>query len=350
MNFLKQTSTILVGNKIKKTYLLPLLLALIVVNTTQAEVSNFAALTMENDVFSGEDDGYTNGIAFDWGYAGFNKFDNSNTPEWIQWMSEDMYISTMPNKRRAITYQVAQGMVTPTDLEIKTVQLDDVPYAGSLTWKATQYAYDDNVTDTVSLLLGVVGPLSFADKAQEGVHELIDATKPEGWDHQLNNEPVFKLGVGRKWRLLSDNGNGSEMGYDIITLANAGVGNVSSEATVGVVFRFGTQLKRTYPAMSLLPGREVNPMSGAKFGSYYFFTGFGGRYQANNIIVNGNTFQDNGHNITLEHGQDMFVIGFSYSFGNWSILYSFASQSELVKEDIDGRNDFGSMSISWAFD
>ena len=56
----------------------------------------FASFIFENDVFTdNSDDGYTNGMGYAWGRAGFDEFDDSNTPGWIQWLSGDLYISTM---------------------------------------------------------------------------------------------------------------------------------------------------------------------------------------------------------------------------------------------------------------
>jgi len=159
----------------------------------------FATFILENDAFTdNSDDGYTSGIGYAWGRVGFDEFGDSNTPGWIQWLSEDLYISTMSGKRRAITYQIFQSMTNPSDTETSEPQPDDYPYAGTLTWKVTQYAIDDQVTDTMSLLLGAVGPVSLAEPLQEAVHDLTDSNDHNGWDNQLNNEPLFQLGVGRK--------------------------------------------------------------------------------------------------------------------------------------------------------
>jgi lipid A 3-O-deacylase len=303
-----------------------MLLLLSAGNVAQALAADeFATFIFENDVVTDDsDDGYTSGLGYAWGYAGFNEFDDSNTPGWIQWLSEDLYISTMPDKRRAITYQIFQAITNPTDSDTSELQPDDYPYAGTLTWKVTQYAIDDKVTDTVSLLLGAVGPVSGAEPAQKLVHELTDSVDPQGWDNQLNNEPLFQLGAGRKWRLLDGNITG-RTDYDVITAVEGTVGNLSSNADIGVTFRFGTELLKTYPVASLLPAREVNPMTGSAVGNYYVFLSLLGRYQANNIIIDGNsgTFDDdNNSDLDLEHGQNFVSAGFAVSFRSWSLFFS----------------------------
>jgi hypothetical protein len=316
-------------------------------------VEEFATFIFENDVFTDDsDDGYSNGMGYAWGYAGFDEFDDSNTPGWVHWLSEDLYISTMSDKRRAITYQIFQTITTPTDTDTSDLQPDDYPYAGTLTWKVTQYAIDDQVTDTVSLLLGAVGPVSLAEPAQELVHELTDSRDMEGWDNQLNNEPLFQLGAGRKWRLLDGNVSGGT-DYDVITAVEGTVGNLSSNADVGMTLRFGTDLLRTYPVTSLWPAREVNPMTGTAVGNYYVYVSAMGRYQANNIIVDGNssTFDDdNNSDLTLENKQNFVAAGFSVSFKTWSLLFSVVSASKDVEEDDDDRYSYGSLSVSWIVD
>lgn len=349
MNITRQVSALLRGRQIKNIFLITLWLLLSSGNIALAEDKAFGTFTFENDLFAQSDDGYTNGLAYAWGYTGFNEFNSSNTPNWIRSLSEDLYISTMPSKNRAITYQIAQGMVTPEDIETSARLLNDVPYTGSLTWKVTQYAIDKEVTDTLSLLLGVVGPISLAEKMQKAAHSLTSGDDPKGWDNQLENEPVFRLSVGRKWRLLNG-GITDSTGYDVISTAEAGIGNISSMVDIGLTVRFGKKLLQTYPAVSILPGREVNPLSGTTIGSYYFFVTALGRYTANNIVIDGNTFKDNAHNITLEHGQSIYSAGLSVSFGDWSLLYAYANASKLVKEAIDDRSEFGSLSISWKLD
>jgi len=339
---------------VKAFLLTAILLLLSAGNGAQAqEPREFATFIFENDVFTDDsDDGYTNGMGYAWGRAGFNEFDDSNTPGWIQWLSEDLYISTMPAKRRAITYQIFQAITTPTDSKTKELQPDDYPYAGTLTWKATQYAIDDDVTDTVSLLLGVVGPASLAEPAQKLVHELTDSQEPEGWDNQLNNEPLFQLGVGRKWRLLDGNITGGT-DYDVITAAEGTVGNLSSNADVGVTIRFGTNLLQTYPVASLWPAREVNPLTGTAIGNYYVFLSLMGRYQANYIVIEGNSSafdDDNNSDITLEHNQNFVSAGFAASFNSWSLIFSVVDASKDVKEDDDDRYSYGSLSVSWTVD
>lgn len=310
------------------------------------ELERFATFTFENDFLNGDDGGdYTNAISYSWGYAGFDQFDETNTPDWIRWLSDDLYINTMPGKQRAIAYQITQIMLTPEDIRVAELQETDIPYSGLLLWKVSQYAFDENVADKLSLTLGVVGPLALAEQTQKMVHEIVGATEPLGWDNQLKNEPVFKIGVSRKWRLL-DGGFSNKVNYDAVGLVEAGLGNLASHVDVGVTFRIGTKLAGTFPAVSVLPGREINPLVGTARSTYYLFISAVGRYLANSVVIDGNTFR-HGPSVTMEHGQNIVSAGVSVSFGDWSLLLSVAHQSKTFKESSQDKTSFGSLSVSW---
>ncbi|MBE9563780.1 MAG: lipid A deacylase LpxR family protein, partial [Proteobacteria bacterium] len=157
-----------------------------------AETKGYASFIFENDAFVNQDNGFTNGLAFQWGYSPFDKFDDSNTPSWIQYITEDLYINTMPDKKRAISYFVFQDMDTPKDITTSELLPDDVPYAGTLGWTVKQHAFDRTTSDSLSLTLGVVGPLSLAEQSQTVIHQIISAEAPQGWDNQVNHELVFR--------------------------------------------------------------------------------------------------------------------------------------------------------------
>ena len=85
----------------KDLWLLTILFLLSAGNVVRVlEAEEFATFIFENDLFT--DDGYSNGMGYTWGRTGFDELDDSNTPGWIQWLSEDLYISAIPTKCRAI--------------------------------------------------------------------------------------------------------------------------------------------------------------------------------------------------------------------------------------------------------
>ena len=310
-----------------------------------AHHETYVAIILENDAFVGEDDGYTNGFGFVWSYGSFDKFNDSNTPSWVGALTEDIYISTMSNKRRAVTFGISQTIQTPEDIDTEQLLVDDLPYVGLLSWEVTQYAFDFKITDSLSLALGVVGPLSFAEQTQKGFHQIINVDEPRGWDNQLDTEPVFRVAAARNLRLL----NGlmtKQLEYDVIGLSEVGVGTISSEISAGMTIRVGRILAVTFPVVSLIPGREVNPLVKVKR-AYYFYIGGVVRYVGNDIMIDGNTFRDS-HYLDLRHDQHVITAGFSMNIGDVAITLSYIDPSKQVVNNSE-TDPFGTLSVAWSF-
>lgn len=306
----------------------------------------FATLTMENDIIAGEDGGYTNGLAFSWAYAGFDEFEQVDLPRWMRFLSEDLYISTMTKKRRAVSYQIAQGMQTASDIEVEGLSEDEPPYAGLLIWKGTLYAYDSQVTDRLSLSLGVVGPASGAEQSQKWVHKVTGSDEPKGWDHQIENELVFRLQAERYWNLLRLS-NESDFGFEVVSNALVGIGNLKSDIGGGLGLRVGFNLASSFSTSSTLPGREINPLAGMSGRNWYFFIHATTVYVANSIAIDGNTFESS-HSVALKHQQSIGSFGFAVNRGDWGLVVSMARSTDQY-EGQSGKSKFGSFSFSYRY-
>lgn len=307
---------------------------------------NWFTVTIENDVFVGKDTGYSNGFALSWARAGFNEFSPDNLPRWLHYLSKNLYISTMHSKQRAVSYTIGQLMQTPSDITIPTLIENEAPYVGLLFWSANLHAFDERVADKLSLTLGVVGPLSGAGQAQKWVHEITDGDEPQGWDNQIENEPVFQVSAERLLRLANFHTD-KTVGMDVIGIGSGAVGTIESYLEVGGGARLGSNLDRSFPTASFLPGRQVNPLAGSITGGWYVFANVQGRFVANDIGINGNTFKDS-HSVPLEHWQAAASAGVAVGFNRWSFLLS-----ALVGTDrFEGQPDttkFGSLSITYNY-
>ncbi len=97
----------------------------------------------------------------------------------------------------------------------------------------------------------------------------------------------------------------------------------------------------------------MNPLTGSTIGSYYAFVSVLGRYQANNIIIDGNSraFGDeNNSDRSLENSQNFVSAGFAVSLKSWSIIFSVVDASKDFEESDDERYSFASLSVSWGLD
>lgn len=321
-------------------------ISLAIADTAGAEEAappTYYTLTLENDLFAGKDNGYTNGFAFSWARGGFDTFENQ-APGWIRWLSSGLYISTMPDKRRAVSYTLAQTMYTPVNLARRDLIEDEAPYAGALLWSGRLHAFDTQVADSLSLTLGIVGPSSGAEQSQTLVHDFLSGDKPQGWHNQLRDEPVFQIGIQRLARLAEtslDNGAGLEL----TGIGIGDVGNLKSQTIAGIGVRYGRDLDRTFPATTALPGREVNPLAGAMPRSWNMFFNILGGYIFNDITVDGNTFRDS-HSVPLRHWQAMIVGGVGYSFGRFAIQFSAVAATPRYDGEPDSTR-FGTVNLTY---
>ncbi len=302
----------------------------------------FWTFTFENDVFVGEDDGYTNGTGITVGTAGFDNFDTTNTPRWIHWLIKDSYINTAPGKKRAIAHMFFQRMQTPEEITESVFIEDDLPYAGLLAWQGSAYAWDDDVSDQLSLTLGWIGPFTLAEQSQKLIHKIVGADDPRGWRHQLQNEPVFKIELQRVWNLHRKSIGNFE--YDIVGLGGFGLGTLRSAIKGGFALRLGTHLGASMGAFSLQADRHVNPLAFTAANDYYFFLGARAGYVANNVLIDGNTFTD-GPSLPLDHVQDQVAAGAVWSRNRWAFVFTLSSSSSQAETASD-RENFGAFSVT----
>lgn len=295
--------------------------------------------TLENDLFVGDDSRYTNGIGIIYGKGLFDQFTPEVMPHWLHALVDRTYINQIDNRQRAIVYGLYQVMQTPEDITTTELQVDDLPYAGLLAAQTELYAINETRSDRLTLTLGVVGPLSLAEKAQKTIHTAIGSQDPKGWDNQLRNEPVAMIELQRGYRLWhTDPVRSVEL--DAVALGSGSLGNLLSEAAGTLVFRIGNNLADSFPVVSVQPNRGVNPIAFASEFSWDIFAGLRAAYVINDISVDGNTFTDS-HSLELDHTQSQFSIGANWNLANWAFT---VAVSEF--RNVSDADPFGSFSIT----
>ncbi len=79
--------------------------------------------------------------------------------------------------------------------------------------------------------------------------------------------------------------------------------------------------------------------------------GYAGRGRTiNTIAINGNTFKDNSHNITMKHEQGIYSVSVSVAMGDWPVLLGVTEIEKAIQEAQKDIGSFGSLSLSWKFD
>jgi len=304
----------------------------------------FITLTFENDLFVGDDDGFTNGVGFSYGKGPFLSFSNQ-LPSLLHQATKDLYIQTAPNKVRGVSYTLFQRIQTPQDIETSEFQPDDIPYAGLFALQTQLLSWDKNVADQLSISIGFVGPIALGEEIQTAVHSVIGAVRPEGWEFQLNNEPVFRLEVSRVQKLYRN--YSQKLGFDVLGLATAGAGNLRSDVVLGAALRWGSNLEFTHSTFSLLSDRQVNSLSLSDANDFFFYIGAQGSVVFNDILFDGNTFTDS-HSVEFNNLQNKISGGVVFKYGRLSYVFQVTSASKNV-DFANERENFGALSVTYPF-
>ncbi|MGV8892576.1 MAG: lipid A deacylase LpxR family protein [Burkholderiaceae bacterium] len=238
---------------------------------------------LENDLFTGTDQNYTNGVAFtlvSHDMAGRLRPECLPVPvrlhaELIKFMNPNFWADAGNSANtQNVVVKFGQSMYTPKDFSRTDLILDDRPYAGllymGLSWNRRKHEPQTNLEmlDTREITLGVIGPWSLAEQSQNVVHDAIGADRFLGWQHQLKNEPAIQLALDRKFR--DYRGTGAIIpGFSADSIRSLGLrlGNIETSATLGIEGRIGWNLPNDFGNYPIRPGAENRPPSAASIHS-----------------------------------------------------------------------------------
>jgi lipid A 3-O-deacylase len=167
-----------------------------------------------------------------------------------------------------------------------------------------------------------VGPNAGGKPVQKRYHEVINVQKPNGWAHQLRNEPALGVSWQRRYprRLEVPVGNGliSTMPYAGVTL-----GNVHTNANVGAILSYRTDANMIIDT----PVRVAPGIPGTGFFSTtprlnaMVFTGVEARAVARNIFLDGNTFVDS-PSVRKRNGVADVSVGVMLTYKRYQVGYT----------------------------
>jgi len=310
--------------------------------TDKADDKGVWTLSYENDVFTGTDSNYTNGVRA--AYAS----PETRIPGWMEDAVDSVPLFDSSGHKRWEA-AIGQSMFTPKNLTATALQTNDRPYAGWLYGTVGVLSDTGRRLDEFQLTLGVVGPLSRAEQTQKVVHRAIGSPIPQGWDNQLRTEPGIVLTYQRSFErsLKWDMPFGT--GMDITPGFGGNLGNIYTNANVGGFLRFGTDLESDYGPPVINPN-----LSGSDFFkpnkdfTWYLFTGVQGKAVARNIFLDGNTFTHS-HSVDKQPFVGELQMGFVFSFLK-EVRMGY-TQTFNTKEFIgqSQHNNFGVISLSWRY-
>jgi len=311
-----------------------------------AEVE-WISVTMDNDAFIGNDNGYTNGIYVSW-------FDGPEGEKAEPGFLARAMLWSLPDGGSSATdfdiKTIGQTMSTPDDIEEDPPILppDSLPYAGLLFYTDTFMRIQETHADKISVTIGIVGEYSFAEETQKFVHDVISSDEPCCWDSQLDDEVVFQLSRGRVWKTwVSDSGNA-----DFLLSADAQLGTISTNVSAGFMIRYGAQLRQSYAMALLVNSRTINPV--ATQAGWYLFAGARAGYYDSQIFLDGSRSYDDDFE-EIEYGEDPISVtaGLAYSWKDLSLTFAMNNLNVNTDNDHDPEEEFseyGTFTLAWKLD
>ncbi len=302
----------------------------------------------ENDLFTGTDRNYTNGVKLSLISPDLCSFvESGKLPEWsLPYIAKLPFINNPdPELKRKVEFSLGQNIYTPADIVRHDLIRDDRPYAGWTYFATAFHSRSQARMDTIELQLGMLGPSSFADETQKAVHDLRDLQRPNGWDHQLKNEPGLMAIYERKWQVAPFFSRGA-FAMDAITHLGCAVGNIATYANTGFETRLGWNLPDDFGANLIRPAGNTRFSAKQQRGGY-LFAALNSRAVLQDIFLDGNTFAHS-HSVSKKPFVADLAGGAALYFKQFKLTWT----QILRTSEFDGQPDnhsFGSLTLSFFF-
>jgi hypothetical protein len=306
------------------------------------------SLYFENDLFTGTDRNYTNGTKLSLTSPDLKKFaDSGKLPIWsLKYIKKLPFINNpSPDLTHKVEFSIGQNMYTPADISSSELITDDRPYAGWTYFGAGFHTKNKRKMDTIELQFGMIGPDSFADETQKMVHELRRLQRPNGWEHQLKNEPGVAAIYERKWRLPAIT-TPNKCGFDAVAHMGFALGNIYTYANTGLEARLGYHLPDDFGVTLIRPAGNTSFSTKDQRGGY-IFAAINGRAVARDIFLDGNTLADS-HSVSKKPFVADIAGGVALYFQRFKITWTQLLRTKEFKEQ-PANHSFGSITFSFFF-
>ncbi|MGY0560448.1 MULTISPECIES: lipid A deacylase LpxR family protein [unclassified Luteimonas] len=325
-------------------------------DTTGAGASGpIVNLRIDNDMFAGDDQGYTSGVQFTVvspNLSGPASGDNlPRLPGWLDNKLAFLHGRNEDAEQRNLVLRIEQRIYTPEDPTRTDPIKDDRPYAGTLMATLGYNVRSGDSMHTTLLGVGMLGPASGARQSQQFIHDLIGSDKFQGWEHQLGNELMLGLRHERAYRLGTWDLGSGRLQHDVITHWGGAIGNPMTRLNGGFELRLGHDLPDDFGSSPVRPsGDNTAPLDNGGSGpgwAWHAFLAVDGYWSIHDPSLDGNLFRSS-HSVDKDPLVAEAAVGISITRGHWKLAFAryfrtreFSGQRERPK--------YGSMTISRAF-
>ena len=312
------------------------------------------SIYFENDLFTGTDRYYTNGVKLGWSSPDLENYsDSPYASPFLPLFKLLPYINERAYQKNLV-FALGQNMYTPDNTETTALVPGDRPYAGWLYLGVGVVWKDAQVRNSLVLNMGVVGSWSLAQESQRLVHDVRGLDHPKGWDNQLHNELGVVAVYEREWRWPKHDRRVG-LDWEFIPHAGLAVGNVQTYANLGGELRVGVNLPDDFGTAAIGPGATTStPVDGRQRATrsrfdigFYVFGRADGRAVAHNIFIDGNTFGDSA-SVDRKWFVGDLSVGAAVNYKNTKVSYALVHRTKEFYGQKEGQL-FGTVSMNIDF-
>ncbi len=314
------------------------------------EVHQTVAFVFENDLFSGKDRGYTNGVVLSF-LGAWQERDEVKKIDPLAALFDDLSFLDSFDRQHRRPVTIGQLMVTPEDIMTKEVVVDDLPYAGLLFGRVNYEYRNDRQGEKFGLLLGIVGPSSRAEEVQKIVHKITGSNRPQGWGNQLHDEPAVNVDYEHMWKLYAASSQ-SRVGYstDLSAYTGISLGNIVTDVDAGIILRWGLNLLPLPHSVYKGGVASVPDIGNDLLSEWRFFlmAGVELNYTAYSVFLDGNSFGEDSHSVHRVPEQASVYVGFGLAYERFRLNMFMLRGTEKYTEQ-EGVDGYGSLTVGWVF-
>ena len=316
---------------------------------------------MDNDLFGNRDQDYTNGARLSWISSNRKMKDIGAVQRALRpFTGDDTSLEAFQkitgfkdpeNVHYNYGFSITQLMFTPEDSEPETQPLGERRYAGWTALGFSLHTKDDQCLNTVEFLLGITGKHSYAEDAQDFIHDIRNIEDFNGWDEQIPTEVTADLSFIQRRRLPLGKFN-DVLSMDGFSEWGARLGTFRTSAQVGGMIRWGLYLPTDFsdPRLSetAYAHKFFTDEVDSSAWSLYFLTGFRAMTVWHDATLDGPVF----HDFTTGNTREPFVgevyAGIGWRIRSVEISYAHTWRTEEYKEQ-QGDSNFGTISVQLQF-
>jgi len=316
---------------------------------------------LDNDLFGGSDQDYTNGARLSWISGSRDPEEFGPIQNSLRKLSGDAdslrifrRISGFDDPKEVeynYGFSVTQLMFTPEDTDAPEPPPGQRPYAGWLGVSLSIHTKDSHAQNSVDLAVGTTGRRAYAKQTQDFVHDIRGIDKFKGWDSQIPSEPTLNIYYTQKRRLTFLETERGDFAIDGFGEGRLAFGNFRSDVDIGALIRFGWHLPVDFSDPRLL----VTAYSHQPFRirrrqesdwSLYGLAGVRGAAVAHDITLDGPVFENFDTGVTREPLVGEIYAGFGIRYRRIVFSYVHTFRSPEFREQNNGQ-DFGSLALSY---